>query len=242
MKFLLTTLILLHIIFAPIEAEGKGFYSNIFPEQFEVSLIDSPVLSVITETEVGESIISRELKGKKPAIQLDQELKGYSVRIAFFKYKITFFSKVLTLYSKTKDGTFYVDENSFVENTNAGTLGGIFIPNDNKSPIEICYIFAGSANCDPLPSLAEGSGFKYIEVDFFIKTSFKRELIFVGGNSKVINLLYREYKDDIARPAFSQDLKFDITEDDVIGFKGARFQVIKAGNTGITYKVLRHLN
>ena len=46
----------------------------------------------------------------------------------------------------------------------------------------------------------------------------------------------------MARPAFSQELKYDLGEGQVIGFKGARFEVVKATNLGITYRVLRHLD
>ena len=46
----------------------------------------------------------------------------------------------------------------------------------------------------------------------------------------------------MARPAFTQELKYDLGEGKVIGFKGARFEVLSATNVGIRYKVLRHLD
>jgi hypothetical protein len=50
--------------------------------------------------------------------------------------------------------------------------------------------------------------------------------------------VYREFKDNLARPAFTQELKYDLGQSRVIGYKGARFEVLDAGNTAITYKVL----
>ena len=71
--------------------------------------------------------------------------------------------------------------------------------------------------------------------------SFKRELIYTGVSQGTIILLYREFKNDIARPAFSQELRFDLKEGDEIGYKGARFKVKKANNLGLAYSVERHL-
>ena len=46
----------------------------------------------------------------------------------------------------------------------------------------------------------------------------------------------------MARPAFSQDLKFDLSQGDEIAYKGARFKVVKANNVGLSFIVLRPLN
>ena len=46
---------------------------------------------------------------------------------------------------------------------------------------------------------------------------------------------------DLARPAFSQELRYDLKDGDEIGYKGARFKVIKANNVSIKYKVTKHL-
>jgi hypothetical protein len=71
--------------------------------------------------------------------------------------------------------------------------------------------------------------------------SFKRELVYSGVSQGTITLLYREFKNEFARPAFSQEVRFDLKEGDEIGFKGARFKVKKASNLGLTYSVERHL-
>jgi hypothetical protein len=52
--------------------------------------------------------------------------------------------------------------------------------------------------------------------------------------------LYREYARDTARPAFSQEVEYDLSEGNVIGFKGARVEVLEATNFFTRYKVLVH--
>ena len=66
--------------------------------------------------------------------------------------------------------------------------------------------------------------------------------MYTGIAQNVVSILYREFKDDTARPAFSQDLKYDLSESNVVGYRGARFEIIKATNQGLTYKTLKQLD
>lgn len=67
---------------------------------------------------------------------------------------------------------------------------------------------------------------------------FRRELVYTGRSGKTISILYREFSGDLARPAFTQQLQYDIEQDAVIGYQGARFRVLSATNTELTYEVL----
>lgn len=71
--------------------------------------------------------------------------------------------------------------------------------------------------------------------------SFRRELVYTGRAGNTISLLYREFQNDMARPAFSQQLQYDIGADPIIGYKGARFRIFAADNTSISYEVLAQL-
>ena len=53
---------------------------------------------------------------------------------------------------------------------------------------------------------------------------------------------YREFSGDLARPAFNNDVEYDLTESSVIGYKGARIEVIEATNEHIRYRVIRTFN
>jgi hypothetical protein len=72
--------------------------------------------------------------------------------------------------------------------------------------------------------------------------SLKSELIYGGLSQKTISISYREFVDKTARPAFTQEIKYDLNDGDVIGFRGARFQVLKATNTNIKYKIIKVLD
>ena len=71
---------------------------------------------------------------------------------------------------------------------------------------------------------------------------FRHELVYTGTFQGTVTLLYREFINDLARPAFSQELHYDLRDGDEIGFRGARLKVIKASNTSVQYRVLKPLD
>jgi hypothetical protein len=72
--------------------------------------------------------------------------------------------------------------------------------------------------------------------------SYKQELIYNGKSKDMIKLQYREYKNDMARPAFYQDLIYDLSDSNLIGFKGLNIEVIEATNLTISFIVKTPMN
>jgi hypothetical protein len=68
--------------------------------------------------------------------------------------------------------------------------------------------------------------------------SFQQTLIYNGRVGNRVAFAYREFSNDLARPAFSNNVEYDMTESTTIGYKGARLEIIKATNTDITYRVV----
>ena len=73
--------------------------------------------------------------------------------------------------------------------------------------------------------------------DMPLKGSFRQELVYNGKSRDTIKITYREFKDDMARPAFYQDLNYDLSESKIIGFRDIRIEVIEATNTDIKFMV-----
>ena len=70
------------------------------------------------------------------------------------------------------------------------------------------------------------------------KNQFQQTLLYNGKIGNRIALGYREFSGDVARPAFSNEVSYDLSESATLGYKGARIEVIKATNTEITYKLV----
>lgn len=71
-------------------------------------------------------------------------------------------------------------------------------------------------------------------------TSFQQTLIYSGRVGNKINVGYREFSNNAARPAFNNDVEYDLATSSVIGYKGAQLEVIKADNNSITYRLIRN--
>ncbi len=68
--------------------------------------------------------------------------------------------------------------------------------------------------------------------------SFQQTLLYNGKIGNRITLAYREFTNNLARPAFSNNVEYDLSESSVVGYKGARLEIIEATNTEITYRIL----
>jgi|LSQX01.1.fsa_nt_gb hypothetical protein len=72
------------------------------------------------------------------------------------------------------------------------------------------------------------------------EASFQQTLIYSGRIGNKINISYREFNNNIARPAFNNDIEYDLSVSNQIGYKGALIEVIDADNNNITYRVIRN--
>lgn len=74
-----------------------------------------------------------------------------------------------------------------------------------------------------------------------LRGGFKNELLYQGFDRGVVRVSYREYSDDLARPAYQQDLSYTLEAGGAptpISFRNARLEVFSAGNNSIRYRVL----
>lgn len=70
--------------------------------------------------------------------------------------------------------------------------------------------------------------------------SFQQTLIYSGRIGDKINISYREFSNNVARPAFNNDVEYDLSASSSIGYKGSLIEIINADNASITYKVIRN--
>ena len=89
------------------------------------------------------------------------------------------------------------------------------------------------------PELSKSSLSVLQPLKIYSKKSFRGELIYSGKQKDIIYLKYREYNDDMARPAFYQDLVYDLSWTNVILFKDLQIEFVDAASSSIKYKVIK---
>lgn len=74
--------------------------------------------------------------------------------------------------------------------------------------------------------------------------SLEYQALYQGRIDNKIKISFREFKDDMARPAFTQDIEYELNKsgDTIVGFKGLRIKILKATNMDITYSVIQDYN
>lgn len=74
------------------------------------------------------------------------------------------------------------------------------------------------------------------------QASFQQTLIYSGRVGNKVNIGYREFSSNIARPAFNNDVEYDLNDSQTIGYKGALIEIVEATNSHITFKLLKNFN
>ena len=72
------------------------------------------------------------------------------------------------------------------------------------------------------------------------RDNFIQEILYNGRIGNNLKFVYREFSNDYVRPAFTQEVQYDLSQSNIIGFKTLRLEVIDATNTEITYKLLQN--
>jgi hypothetical protein len=211
-------------------------------------IVNLPEVERETTREIGTTILEKNFVKSFPAILVPQETLDPISRIPIP-------AGVFVLAREDETGSYFdsgvkIDRSTWeviphvlvyktiertVKGESVGSIG-VFIPRDRQKPA-VGYIADGSTK-GSIPIV----GVQPTVKEEWSEGSFKRELIYTGIAKNVISILYREFKNEIARPAFTQEIKYDLSDSKVIGYRGSRFEVISATNTGITYKVLKALD
>lgn len=108
-----------------------------------------------------------------------------------------------------------------------------------KSDFSICIVTVFNAtSC----SNKNKENYREEKRNVVYENSIQQTLIYSGRIGTRIKFGYREFSNNLARPAFSNDVEYDLQESSIIGYKGAQIEVIEATNQFIKYKVLHNFN
>lgn len=186
--------------------------------------IDNIQLNQVKKTEIGEKLI------EKGEVLINKAVKIESIPNTN-AYKNTKIRKgeILPIQYIYAGYSYYHNEQDY----------GVSISIKSKKAYEF-----GSSVTTGLRKTITKETIGYSETTTMVKCNdcFKQEIIFNGKVNNSLKFIYREYVNDMARPAFTQDMQYDLAESNIIGFKGLRIEVIKATNTNIEYKVLSSFN
>jgi hypothetical protein len=215
------------LIFALLLIITLNYCSSTSTITSQIKFYKTPELNIISEEEIGETIFTDRYEEINKSIYLNKEIET-NWNLTKFKLDRGYYP----LSSENNEYFFYtINEyplkKGFAENKKTGEIklyadGGYgFITKDYQG---IDYVKKDYVNYDKCSSC------------------FRKEFIFNGKSENNLKFIYREYSDNMLRPAFTQELQYDLRDGNIIGFKGLRIEVINANNTSIRYKIIKYFD
>jgi len=203
---------------------------NYYPEKTEIS---EPPLNSIVTVYIGDNMLRQGEFSAHDSIYIRENIKvgvlgGYTFTRGYYLKK-----------SQNKKSEFYlpsggIDSGQVI----TGALSDPFqvIRLDKKSG-KLCgvSVFNGEACTNEI-------NYEKKKYPVASSDSFQQTLIYSGKIGNKINIGYREFSNDFARPAFNNNVEYDLSESKIIGYKGSRIEIIEATNEYIKYKVIKNFN
>lgn len=202
---------------------------NYMPTLTDVS---EPAIGATVSRQVGDEMLQQGRYREHDALQVHAPIKiswAYTVMPGYFLKTGT-----------DKQGDFYRiggggDESGYIQKASlADGFSSLMLKSNNN----ICVITMSSME------VCEGTSgdLERIKKPITASDSMQRTLIYNGRVGNKVNVGYREFSGNTARPAFNNNVEYDLSESREIAYKGARLEIIEATNREIKYRVLSNFN
>lgn len=202
--------------------------ANYVPNSIAIS---EPAIGSVNESQVGDSMLRQGRYREHDAIYLERSSSAgfaYTLQPGFYLKQ-----------GQNESGEYFLPGGG----DQAGRVDKMAIADQWRSVMTqattgvLCVVTVfNAASC--------GSDTSYVrrKKEVLTQDSFQQTLIYSGRVGSKINIGYREFSNSFARPAFNNNVEYDLSESRTIGYKGAQLEIIEATNQSIKYKVLRNFN
>lgn len=197
--------------------------------------ISEPPLNVVSVVAVGDSMVRQGRFAEQDIIRLSEELSlvsglGCKSTLRPGDYLKTGEDQSGEHYYPMGIGLISTDINSCF-GWQFGMISAVMLRDDGR----ICSDVKG-VNC------VKATGVEKMKTQEVAPNAFQQTLIYNGKVGDKINIGYREFSANIARPAFNNDVEYDLRDSTTIGYKGALIEVLEATNQSLRYRVLKNFN
>ena len=196
--------------------------------------ISIPTLNTICNSELGETLIDKGFITSAPAIEVPDDVSFSTMTIPPLNYTLGAGSYAALRENSTYT-FFHPTAETIVHNAPLDIGVGYRM---KKSDGSLDGFRSMGPNFYEVNPIDEIPVVKHGTAQALNKPSFRQQLIYNGKSGDSLKFLYREFSNSYARAPFSQEIQYDLKESSIIGFKGARIDVIEATNRQIKYKVL----
>lgn len=195
--------------------------------------ISDPPLNSIVEAEVGETMLRQGKYVETDAIFIPSEVRlGL---LGAYKLQRGYYVKEG---GNEKNEFFQPERSAEGGRVDVAALADpyktVLVPRSGKKVCGVS-VFGGKVCEDNIQ-------FRRLKRPVLTSDGFQQTLIYSGRIGNNVNISYREFSNSMARPAFNNEVEYDLGESNVVGYKGAEIEIIEATNRLIKYRVIRNFN
>ena len=200
--------------------------------------ISEPPLSVSTVTPIGGAMLKQGTSTETKGLVLNQKnnINNYTFSKGFYPQ-----------IGEDEKYTYHSYQMGPGLNGFGGLMitGGLFGPMQNdavslratKGSTQLCVDRSmGAKACDT------EIGYRRTTRPIISESNFQQTLLYSGRVGDRIKVGYREFSGNTARPAFSNEVDYDLSQSMEIAYKGAIIRVEEADNKKIRYTVIKNFN
>jgi len=192
----------------------------------EFGAITSYRIGEVQRASVGEPIVKVEVGRRTPTFIVREEFQPPRVsRTQFSSSAPLRPGMVFRAVSRTRDGTLVLRNPEYAT--------AILASDDGTA-----HGFADQRTGGRLgPEWTAGQILELVDGLSADPNAFRGEIIYSGLDGNTVRAVYREFAGDFIRPAFAQDLQYNLEESREIAYRSLRIHVIRATNSLIEYRV-----
>ncbi len=199
-----------------------------------IELVDRPPIQATSQVEVGQAILEKGKLSTFDGLRLKNQLTwgdGLILR------KFTIEPGQLRAGLKDETYTYFFSDRMRFYDALKGTMpydeGGLCTMTDDPSHVRL-FVEAGRCSINPNAK----PDIEPVRITDEGAQHFRQELIYTGRSGETVKFLYREFSGERSEMPLSQDVQYDLKDGNVVGFKGARIEILEATNTKLAYRVL----
>lgn len=189
--------------------------------------ISYPPLGVETEARLGDDLLVQGVRAELEGVQLSEpnNVRGYPLPAGFYPR-----------YAEDDEYSYH----TWPDNTDPRTLRfyGNTIIKFAKNKRQTCVVSGGIVidQCDT------EKPYRNRTITQSSAEQFQQTLVYAGRAGDIVRFVYNESSNGMARPAFTIEVEYDLSQSNVVGFRGAELEIIDATNTDIKYVARSNFN
>jgi hypothetical protein len=200
-------------------------------------LIDTPSLGSTNTSNLGEIVITKSIKYQRDAIYVNRP-------ITFGRTWFSMQPQVLWARYQTAENIYFWGQDilaDVITNEEYWTYGGglVISKNNHHKPIGAWLATYDSKPTLEIIAIDSDVDIKFIKISDKEKPSFTQNLIYNGKSENKIKFLFKKTFNNKNTKTFAQKIEYDLSESNIIEFKGVIIEIIKATNRQIEYIVHR---